>query len=233
MLCVIAAADVGQFLEVALQRSGEVAVEPSRTRSPGLAFARLGEAAGDDPIRVGRQADGGAGDLRRLAREQRVDEVDAPVLDLGLGQRPQREAVDPAGQGVEDPLAGQDVRRSGDDEPPRDRVRVDCLLELQQQVGRAVDLVDERRAAQARDEPGRVVVGGLARGRFVEAELAHRPGAAWSGELADQRGLADLARPGDEDDPRVVDAVGDQRLHASIDQPGHDAAWIRRRTRTV
>ena len=87
-----------------------------------------------------------------------------------------------------------------------------------------VDLIDERRAVQSGDEAGRVALGGVTRGRVVEVELAHRPAATRTGDLANEGRLADLACAGDEDDARVIDPFLDERFHASIDHACHGAA---------
>jgi hypothetical protein len=84
-----------------------------------------------------------------------------------------------------------------------------------------VDLVDERRTVQAGDEAGGIGVGGLPCGRVIEGQLAHRSLPGRTGDLADQGGLADLPRSRDEDDARIVDPRGDQRLHVPLDQARH------------
>ncbi len=155
-LDVVDAPDVGE-----LERDRERASprRSSRTSAPG--GGRAGECALPGSRLRRRPRERGApgrrtGHLGRAPGEQLVHDVQRPAPDLALGERPHVDAIDPSRERILDPLGGEHVGGTGDHETAGRGVGVDGLLELEQQVGRAVDLVDERRARQVSHESGRV-----------------------------------------------------------------------------
>ena len=164
-----------------------------------------------------------------MAREQLVDDVELAASDLGLRQRPHLDAVDAPRERVDHLAMGQHVRGPGDQEATRDRVGVHRALELEQQRRRVLDLVDDSRPTETCHEPCGVVVGRLSSSAIVQGHEAHRMLTAWPREFGDESRLADLPGAGHEDDPRVIKALGDERLDATRKELGHDQRWAKAR----
>ena len=84
-----------------------------------------------------------------------------------------------------------------------------------------LDLIDHRWPTEARDEACGVVAGGLAGGPIVERHEAHRVVAVRPRDVGHERRLADLPGSGEEDDPRVVEALCHERLDETREEFGH------------
>ena len=97
-------------------------------------------------------------------------------------------------------------------------------LSSSKQRRRVLDLIDHRRPPEARDEACGVIAGGLAGGPVVECHEAHRVVAVRPRDVGHERRLADLPGSGHEDDPRVVEALGNERLDETREEFGHDPA---------
>ena len=133
-----------------------------------------------------------------------------------LRQRPQGDDLHPACQGILDSTVGQHIRRAGEEELARLRVAVDCLLDRQKKIGRALDLIDHCRFRKPGDEAGRVGQGGIACRLVVQAD--HSRGLLMGRNLGDQGALADLPRAHDEDHPGVRQRLDDQRPSGAFDE---------------
>ena len=162
---------------------------------PPLAFAadRLGKASEQDELdkiiaddRVSLALD--------LPLEEALQEGRCPAFDLSPGQRQHLDGFHPAGQAVGDSRQGQHIRRAGEQKSTRAIVLIDCLLDRQQQVGRALDFVDDG-SVQAANEAGRIGLGGLKHRLIVERDI----GPTGVPHFSDERGLAGPARSHDQD----------------------------------
>jgi hypothetical protein len=91
-------------------------------------------------------------------------------VNLGLRQRPQTDGFNPPGERILDALGRQDVGRAGEQEPPRSPVAIHVLLDGQQQVRGALDLVQQHRTAEPTDEPSGISQSRRTYGVIVEAE---------------------------------------------------------------
>jgi hypothetical protein len=141
------------------------------------------------------------------------------VFDFRPSQGQHPNGFHPASEAVSDARQGQHIGRAGQQETARAIIFVDRLLDRQQQIGRALDLVDDG-AIQTSDEPGRVGLGGLKDGLVVECAV----GPAGFSHLSHQRRLAGPARSDDEDDRRVCKRLLRPPLNESLE---HDISDYR------
>lgn len=108
----------------------------------------------------------------KLPLEKALQKDQWPAFDLGPRQRQHLDGFHPAGEAVGDSWQGQHVRRAGEQKPTRTImiILVDRFLDRQQQVRRALDLVNDG-PVQAPDEAGRIGLGGLQDRLIVEREI--------------------------------------------------------------
>ena len=163
--------DVAQLPDVTLDVGGHVALEPE--------VAALGMQGGHWIAAVPQRA------LQRGTGP------------FGMRQRGQFQHGHPAGQRFADaPHQGELLRTGQPPTPAARRVGVDAHLQVRQQAGHMLDLVqDHGRLAESRKETHRVDGGEVPLQRIVEADIGH----ALARLLAQQRGLARLARAGQHD----------------------------------
>ena len=158
--------NVGDVAQIARQDRREIGSQPILPPSLIVAADRLRKPAEQDELDQ-IVADDRVPLALGLSFEEALEEGRRPAFDLGLCQRQHLDGLHPSGQAVGDPRQGQHVRRSGEQESPRPIVLVDRLLDRQQQVGGALDFVDDG-SVQAPDEAGRI---GLSRLREVNDPL--------------------------------------------------------------
>jgi len=141
--------------QVALDDGVDVALEEPGAPCVGAVHHR-GIAADGNQLSVGGTADAGTADLRPAAVEQQGHKRLARPAKLTLAEGRQPEVLRTPGERVGDSWGGQDVRRTGQQELPGRRITVDSRLDRQQQVRHALDLIDDDRGDQSRDESRRI-----------------------------------------------------------------------------
>ena len=141
-------------------------------------------------------------DDRRLGHVERMHEerLGAP-LQLALRERPQDVRLHPSGERLRDARQQHDVRRTGQQEPPRAPVAVDARLHPRAGVPAPLHLVDDDRWAEAGDEPVRI--GGCCGERDAVVEGEVRAERSIIKEALRQRALACLTRPDEQRHGRV------------------------------
>ena len=77
-------------------------------------------------------------------------------MNLTLRERPQVDVLDAPRQRIRDRGKREDVRRSCEQKLPASLVTIESLLDSQEQTGRALHLVDDRRPFDFRDEASRI-----------------------------------------------------------------------------
>ncbi len=170
----VGAPDVDQIGHVACDERGEVVIEP-RATAPRRARERRGKAPSEDAPHVCGSADvsrlyvGRGGALPQLVQPLRY----GGMCDLCLRKRTQRDALDTARQRVADPGCEQQVGRSADEEAPGARVSIDLALQREDEIGCALQLVDECLIAQPCHEARRISDRGPLRCRIVECHHPH------------------------------------------------------------
>lgn len=102
----------------------------------------------------GAAADRRAPQLGPAFVEEIVDEALVDVVDLALGERPEREVLNPSRQCVGDGGQRQDVGGAREQELAAGLVGIEASLDRQQQLGYALDLIDRDRHVDVGDEPG-------------------------------------------------------------------------------
>ena len=209
--------------EIAAEHRGDVAGEEAAA-GPRRAVDDLGVAAGDDLPRVGGAPAIDTGDAGELAGEQTIDEVLATPDELSLRERPERQIDHPARQRIVNGSQCEQVRRACHEELTTRVVGVHPLLHGEQQIGRALDLVDDGRARYARDEASWVLDGGPARRLVVEVELVG--GELAASEDAGERALTDLPRSQDRDAAAFAESFGDDRPQVPVEQASGHASTV-------
>ncbi len=201
-------AHVGQLAQVALQGARQVIREEPMPLTRGGEM-RLWIATGDDPLDERRTADGRIRNSRHVPGEQRVDDIALPTFDLRLRERPQRDERDPARQRVVDLRRREDVRGARHEEPPGSPRAVDVRLDREQQLGGALDLVDQHRPGEVGDERRRVHEREIADRLVVQAQRLGDP--CTRCQPLRERALADLPRTHHEDHRAKGQCLGCER----------------------
>ena len=141
-------------------------------------------------------------------------------MDLALGERPETRELRAARERILDPAVAQHIRRAREQEPPRGWIPVDGLLDRQQQVGDALDLVDHDRLVQTGEEADRVRLCRRARDSVVESDSPRRVVVLCY--QARQRALADLARTHHVHDARIGERLEHKRMRMTrVDTRSH------------
>lgn len=91
--------------------------------------------------------------LLQLSLEEALKEGRSTAVDLGLRQRQHPERFHPSGKTVGDPRQGQHIGRASEEKSTRAIILVDRLLDREEQIRCALDLIDDG-SIQAPDEPG-------------------------------------------------------------------------------
>lgn len=204
-------------MDVALEGGGDVVAKPacpSRTGS----LSGLGVAARGDDLRERLASMGGAGDAWDAAAEEILDEAAIVSCQFVLGQRSEADEVDAAGERLGDSAGPQQVRRSGQQESPRCAVAIDCVLDLEDEIGDTLDLVDDDGPVDVGDEAARVALGALAGHRRVKAQDRRR--VLVLGDAAHQRALSDLPGSHHHDDGSVAEGLDDPLSRRTVDDHG-------------
>ena len=122
------------------------------------------------------------GRLRReiLAElEDGIDESLGATVDLALREGPQFDRLRSSRQQVRDLLEGEQPRGSGEQELAGPRVQIDRVLDGEDEIGDALDLVDDQQTVVA-DERGGVGVGRAARTAASSRYRISVPGRPWA-----------------------------------------------------
>ena len=147
--------------------------------------------------------------------EQARQQLLAAAGDLALCERPQREVVDPPWQRVADGRDAAQVGRPGEQKLAPGGVAIDARLDCQQQLRRALHLVDHHWPLACGDEAGGVGQRQRAHRLVVERQiLCAQP---LLGEHPRECALPRLPRPEQRHDPRRA-----HRLDHHIGQPALD-----------
>ncbi len=205
--------EVGDVVDVPLQGGRQVGVEPGA--APVGRRARHGGREAALQHALGEVLDGTVRRWCGVAERPR-GEVLPNTLEFALGERTERSDLDAPGESIAVPRKREDVGRAGHQEAPRAPVAVHGGLDGQEQVRRALDLVDRHRAGRPGDQRGRVRLG-----PFEDVEVVQGPGSpagALGGDAGDERALARLARADDRDDGRVVEGL----LHTAGEPAGSE-----------
>ena len=184
--------DVSDIPQVAGEDRGQIGPRPILAPPLALAADRFGKAADEHEL------DEILADDRRLvalqlAVEQAFQESRRLAGHLGAGQRQHLDGFHPAGQTVGDARQREHVRGAGQQEAAGAIVLVHGFLDRQQQIGRALDLIDDR-LVQSANEAHRIGLCGVERRLVVEGDVGP-PGLS---HLPHQRRLAGAARADDQ-----------------------------------
>src|SRR6185503_3225885 len=157
---------------------------------------------------------------RDFAGEDRVEYARSRVLDLSLREWVQTENRQSAGERIGQMRNEQDVGRSREDEASGTTASVDRRLERGEQLGHALEFVENRLRRQRGHEPGRIAARGGGEIVVVEGEIAIAE------RLADgprQGGFAALPRAVDEHRGRIAKGLPETRGEEALERAG--AAW--------
>lgn len=144
-------------------------------------------------------------------------------MELALGERVQPQNAHAAGERVGEARHEQDVGGARQDEPSGGPPLVDGRLERCEDLGDALDFIEDRSPRQPFHETDGVVSGGVPDGLVVERHVAV---ATWLADGSGQRGLAALARPVNQDGWRVGQRLAHARGEVAGERlrlAGHDA----------
>ena len=176
-------ADLGEVPHVPLEVRLEVLGEPFARVEPAVVDAGIETAHGVLRPGAGRRRVAVAG------RQQVVDLRRRPPRELGQREREERAQAHAAGKRLRDAFHQQEVAGTGQQEPAGRGVVVHQYLDVREEVGRPLHLVQDDRVLEAAEEPARVVE---REGALVRPLERHVP---VQGEgVAQQRGLAGLSR---------------------------------------
>ena len=111
------------------------------------------------------------------------------------GRQPQHgNEAHPPGQGFAHRPHQVEGLGTGEPEPAGPSLLVHPHLDVGQQFGRVLDFVDEHRRGEALEEEARIAAGQFPNVRVVQGDVGSRA----FGQMAQQRGLAHLSRPGEQ-----------------------------------
>jgi hypothetical protein len=134
------------------------------------------------------------------------------VGELGLGERPQRQRLHPPRQRVGEPGRTERPRRSGEQETPGPPGAIDLGLDRQQQLGKALSLVDADQPCSPADEPDGIGPRGIEDAGVVERQP---PPVRPRHHMFGQGALARLTRTGHDHHRRI----GQRLLERAGQQP--------------
>ena len=206
--------DIGDIPQIPRQNGREIRPQP--VLSPPLVVSpdRLGEAAEqDEPHKV--IADDRAGLVLQLSLEEALQKARRLAVDFGPRQGKHLDGLDPARQAVGDTGQGHDVGGAGEKKSPRPIILINGLLHREQELGNALDLVDDRQI-EPPDEPTRIGLRGF-EGRLIIQRDVATPG------LRQISRKGRLSRPSGSDDQHHR-GVRKGLLHPPLRKPRvHDA----------
>jgi hypothetical protein len=208
--------DVGQLADVARDEIGEVGVEEALATARVRPGRRLRKTPADDALGVPLPGHRGFVGQRLPPVEDGIDEPVRGAVEFALGQRPQLDRLGPAGQRIRQAAQAQQASGAGQQVPAGSGVGVDLLLDGEQEIGDALDLVDHHELGGI-DEPDGVRDRRLAGDGIIQIPPPCVPAL---GHHADQRALPGLPGPVDEHHSGVSQRLG----HRRFGMPGQQLA---------
>ena len=207
--------DTRGIAQIAVEDRADVALEepgPGGSR-PG---ERLREPAGEQPPGIFAATDRRISQHRHLAVEQLVEEVLAATFDLTLRQWPQSQVVDTSRERVGDCRDSAEVRGASKQKLSAPAVTIKARLDREQQIRRALHLVDYRGPPERGHETLRIGLGRSADRIAVERHVVRRHRTA--GEHAGESALARLTSAEQRDRPGALQGVDNDRSDAPLDE---------------
>jgi hypothetical protein len=161
-----------------------------------------------------------------------INEVLFLPLDLTLRQRPQRDNLQTARQGIRELRQREDIGRPREYKRPGLFVAINGHLDGQKDLRRSLNLVDDRHPAELIDEPGRIPLRIGERGDVIERHIVRL--FAKVHQLSDERRLPRLPRTIDQNHAgmpnrlpdSLFDVSSEHRAPLSVREAGNvKAAW--------
>ena len=202
--------------QIAVEDRADVALEepcPGGSLCPG---ERLGEPTGEQPQCIFAATDRRISQHRHLAVEQLVEEVLPATFDLTLRQWPEGQVVDASRERIGDCRDSAEVRGASEQKLSAPAVTVKARFDRQQQIRRALHLVDYRGTPKRGHEALRIGLGRSSDRIAVERHVVRRDRTA--GEHAGESALARLTSAEQRDRPGALHGVDNDRSDAPLDE---------------